>query len=150
MWRRFILYLASARVVQAVRIYFGEFWVLIRKNDQRFMESARVHYEGDHSVAPTKLDTDRTEWETLVIFRLDEKSPPAFIAVDDVFGYRLACLGRMINPGEKIALRVGYEDADAFFIAPKIPPFRPPRINFVLRCTEGNILGMSGDRPVVL
>jgi hypothetical protein len=112
-------------------------WVAIRKDDLRFKAGNKISYEGDGSVAPTKPTTDRNTWKTWIVVRLDTLSNPAHVAVDDCFGNRLACLGVYIMPGRLVALRVGHEGAEAFFIGRSTE--RAPKAELIARCQEEDL-----------
>jgi len=112
-------------------------WVTIRKDDLRFKAGNKISYEGDSSVAPTKPTTNRNAWKTWIVIELDTLSNPAHVAVDDCFGNRLACLGVYVMPGRKVALRVGHEAAEAFFIGKSTE--RAPKAKFIVRCQEKDL-----------
>lgn len=139
MWYKLFLYFASMRAVQTLMLSFRANWVAVRKNDRRFVQSNVVRY-GNCKVLPK---------ETIAVFKLAKSCSPAYIAIDDATGQRLACLGRLIHPGEKIALKIGREDAGALFLAPKNAPF-PPIIKLLAKCNEANLTLAGDNKPAIL
>ena len=125
----------TSRIVQWIIVnIFRMPWVLLDKNDSRFCVGNKIRYDGDGAAAATTLTTNRNLWTTWIVAKLSETSPAAHIAVDDCFGRRLACLGKTILPGQVVALRVGYEAAEMFFLGP-----RDPQIILVCRVMEADL-----------
>jgi len=116
----------SLPFVQWIWLAAGQNWVLMDKNDSRFIDaSKKFKAEGDLSVPPTTIFTDRSKWKKAAVFQTlgtpfverngsvnRHKSSPFFMACDNVFGNRLVCLGRSLIPGKKVALMMGHESTE--------------------------------------
>lgn len=130
-------------IIEWIIIHFFRIpWVLLKKDDPRFDVGNKIHYKGDKKVQKTTVTTNRNVWKTWIVVKLSEKAQTeAYVAVDNVFGRRLACLGKKIIPGQKVALRVGHEDAEVFFLSSSknSKATEPPAAALISRITEDQI-----------
>ena len=120
-------------------------WCYIAKDDERFVVSVDANclpYQGEPSYAPSKIgpSTQRKSWHTFVIFKIQEATVPRFVAIDTVFGQRLACIGKKVQKGV-FAIKVGHEPAtillgvDARYHLVHQPLLRP---EFLVRWKESD------------
>lgn len=103
-------------------------WVFSRHGFPGFIAPRRdtwLRYQGDTTGAdPTTMLTDRRQWSTWIVVTPEGSSAEGYFTIRNFRGRRLVYLGRSFNVGEKVAFRVGHEDAHALFVCHQggIPP----------------------------